>query len=227
MVEKRNLNMKALENFRLVSRVSTRAVFVTHKVGCVFPMASVSILPYVEFAPSGKRAHFGSVQTRAPKKIEKNSLFFISVDEFSKLICCFLFSLIFSTNSTNQRNQRNEFNESTNKIFVDFIKFQRIFNENFNESTKISTNSTKISTNQSKFPTNLKSFLKKLGNTTKVRWNLLKFVENFEKSTKILFVDSLNSLTTFQINIFSLILFFKSTNSTKSIFIFQRNEINE
>ena len=33
------------------------------------------------------------VQTRAPKKIEKNSLFFIFVDEFSKLICCFLFSL--------------------------------------------------------------------------------------------------------------------------------------
>ena len=85
--------------------------------------------------------------TRAPKKIEKNSLFFIFVDEFSKLICCFLFSLIFSTNSTNQRNQRNEFNESTNKIFVDFTKFQRIFNENFNESTKIlkkSSNSLKF-----------------------------------------------------------------------------------
>ena len=81
------------------------------------------------------------------KKDRKNSLFFISVDEFSKLICCFLFSLIFSTNSTNQRNQRNEFNESTNKIFVDFTKFQRIFNEKFNESTKIlkkSSNSLKF-----------------------------------------------------------------------------------
>ena len=64
MVEKRNLNMKALENFRLVSRVSTRAVFVTHKVGCVFPMASVSILPHAEFGPPGKRAHFESVQTQ-------------------------------------------------------------------------------------------------------------------------------------------------------------------
>ena len=71
----------------------------------------------------------GVLPTRAPKKIEKNSLFFISVDEFSKLICCFLFSLIFSTNSTNQRNQRNEFNESTNKIFVDFSKFSTNFNK--------------------------------------------------------------------------------------------------
>ena len=42
---------------------------------------------------------------KAPKKIEKNSLFFIFVDFY------------------------NEFNESTNKIFVDFRKF--------NESTKI------------------------------------------------------------------------------------------
>ena len=93
---------------------------------------------------------------RAPKKIEKNSLFFISVDEFSKLICCFLFSLIFSTNSTNQRNQRNEFNESTNKIFVDFTKFQRIFNENFNESTKI----LKKSSNSLKFCSKLVDALK-------------------------------------------------------------------
>ena len=81
---------------------------------------------------------------RAPKNVEKNSLFFIFVDEFQKIIRCFLFPLIFSTNSTNQRNQRNEFNESTNKIFVDLTKFQRIFNEKFNESTKISTNQRKF-----------------------------------------------------------------------------------
>ena len=83
-------------------------------------------------------------RTRAPKNVEKNSLFFIFVDEFQKIIRCFLFPLIFSTNSTNQRNQRNEFNESTNKIFVDLTKFQRIFNEKFNESTKISTNQRKF-----------------------------------------------------------------------------------
>ena len=41
--------------------------------------------------------------------------------------------------------------KNVEKIFVDLTKFQRIFNENFNESAKISTNSTKISTDQRKF----------------------------------------------------------------------------
>ena len=131
------------------------------------------------------------VCARAPKNVQKNSLFFIFVDEFQKIIRCFLFPLIFSTNSTNQRNQRNEFNESTKKNFVDLTKFQRIFNENFNESTKISTNSTKISTNQRKFQ--------------RIQRKFQRINENFEKSTKISFVDSLNSLTNFQINIYSLI----------------------
>jgi len=60
-------------------------------------------------------------------------LFFIFVDEFQKIIRCFLFP-----------DFCNEFNESTNKIFVDLTKFQRIFNEKFNESTKISTNQRKF-----------------------------------------------------------------------------------
>ena len=150
---------------------------------------------------------------RAPKNVQKNSLFFIFVDEFQKIIRCFLFPLIFSTNSTNQRNQRNEFNESTKKIFVDLTKFQRIFNENFNESTKISTNSTKISTNQRKFQ--------------RIQRKFQRITENFEKSTKISFVDSLNSLTNFQINIYSLISVLESTKSTNQYFYFQRNEFNE
>ena len=41
----------------------------------------------------------------------------------------------------------------------------------------------------------------------------LRIRQNFYKSTKILSVDSLNSLTNFQINIYSLISFFKSTKS--------------
>ena len=60
-----------------------------------------------------------AVSTRAPKNVEKNSLFFIFVDEFQKIIRCFLFPLIFSTNSTNQRNQRKfqRINENSQKIF--------------------------------------------------------------------------------------------------------------
>ena len=89
--------------------------------------------------------HQVMIHKQCSKKYRKNMLFYNFVDEFSKLICCFLFSLIFF--STNQGNQRNEFTESTNKIFVDFTKFQRIFNEKFNESTKIlkkSSNSLKF-----------------------------------------------------------------------------------
>ena len=129
--------------------------------------------------------HINCIIPRAPKNVEKNSLFFIFVDEFQKIIRCFLFPLIFSTNSTNQRNQRNEFNESTNKIFVDLTKYQRI---------------------QRKFQ---------------------RINENFEKSTKISFVDSLNSLTNFQINIYSLISVCESTKSTNEYSYFQRNEFNE
>ena len=67
-------------------------------------------------------------------------LFYNFVDEFSKLICCFLFSLIFfqrikEINETNSPNQR--------------IKFSLIL-QNFNEF------STKNSTNQRKFSKNLR-----------------------------------------------------------------------
>ena len=123
-----------------------------------------------------------------------------------------------------QRIQRiNEINEtnSTNQR----IKFSLIL-QNFNEF------STKNSRNQRKFSKNLRihwkfvndAFLKVLFERLKF---LLKICQHFYKSTKILSVDSLNSLMDFQINIYSLISFFKSTNSTKSIFFFQRKRINE
>ena len=57
------------------------------------------------------------------KIVEKS--FIISDDEFLKLTCCFLFSLIYST-------QMNEFNESTNKILAIF-KASTNFEQNFNE----------------------------------------------------------------------------------------------
>ena len=136
------------------------------ELDCIFSSVETLSRPWTSSLP------------RAPKKIEKKSLFFISVDEFSKLICCFLFSLIFSTNSTNQRNQRNEFNESTNKIFVDFTKFQRIFNEKFNESTKI----LKKSSNSLKFCSKLVDALKI---AIDFSWFFESLVDLLESSLKI------------------------------------------
>ena len=178
-----------------------------------------------------------SCRGQGSKKDRKNSLFFISVDEFSKLICCFLFSLIFSTNSTNQRNQRNEFNESTNKIFVDFTKFQRIFNEKFNESTKISTNQRKfwknllirwnVFRNQSmlwklllirwKFGQFIGIFIESSStflqiNENFIRW-FVEFVDDF--SNQYFFVDFV-----FQINEFNEINIFFSTKTNQRINIF-------
>ena len=53
------------------------------------------------------------------------------------------------------------------------------------------------------------------------RWKFVIFLQ-----PTIVSVDSLNLLTNFQINIYSLMSFSESTNSTKSIF-FQRKRINE
>ena len=105
------------------------------------------------------------------RKDRKNSLFFIFVDEFQKIIRCFLFPLmnfqnwfvVFYFRWFFQRIQRiNEINEtnSTNQR----IKFSLIL-RNFNEF------STKISTNQRKFSKNLR-----------IRWN---FVRNWSMLWKL------------------------------------------
>ena len=97
------------------------------------------------------------VYNRAPKLSKNYLLFFIFVDPFLKIACCFLFLLIFSTNSTNQQIQQkqiqqinkslfllkiNKFNKSTfvdqqnqqkfqQKLeFVEKFKFFKIFGEN-------------------------------------------------------------------------------------------------
>ena len=83
-------------------------------------------------------------------KNEKNdSLFFIFVDQFRKIIRCFLFSLIFQRIQRINKNQRNEINESTVVEISTNQKNQRI-------QRKISTNldSLKILSSEIRFKIN-------------------------------------------------------------------------
>ena len=162
----------------------------------------------------------------------------------SKKIRCFLFPLmnfrnwfiVFYFRWFFQRIQRNEFNESTNKIFVDFTKFQRIFNENFNESAKISTDQRKFSKSlriRWNFVRNWPMLWKLWLISWKFGWLIGIFVENSSKflqinenfirwfvefvdefSNQYLFVDFV-----FQINEFNEInIFFNENESTKKYF---------
>ena len=108
------------------------------------------------------------VGSRAPKKIEKIRGFLFPLMNFQNWFIVFIIFVDYF----------NEFNESTNKIFVDFTKFQRIFNENFNESTKI----LKKSSNSLKFCSKLVDALKI---AIDFSWFFESLVDLLESSLKI------------------------------------------